>query len=309
MVAALGVCLYMGIAIAVDAHRLAEALLQLGWIGCGLVLALSALNYLLRFHRWQTYIARLGGRLSMRRHLLYYLGGFAFTVSPGKAGEAVRSLYLRDHDISYSQSLAAFFVERLLDLLSIVLLASLVVLSYHTYRPLIGAVLALVLLALVVVSRASLPGWVETFSAKHSGRIAQLAKGFANLLRSADRLLKPRLLCFGTVLGLVAWGAEGLGFYIICQGLHIELGPMAAIGIYSVAALAGSAAFFLPGGIGGMELVMTSLLVDAGASVTTGVIATLMCRLATLWFAVLIGVVAASTIEFSTGRARAQTVS
>jgi hypothetical protein len=44
---------------------------------------------------------------------------------------------------------------------------------------------------------------------------------------------------------------------------------------------------------------MTTLLVDAGATLKTAVIATLLCRIATLWFAVLIGVVAASAIEMS----------
>jgi hypothetical protein len=42
---------------------------------------------------------------------------------------------------------------------------------------------------------------------------------------------------------------------------------------------------------------MTALLVEQGAATRTAVIATLLCRLATLWFAVLIGVVAATAIE------------
>ena len=79
----------------------------------------------------------------------------------------------------------------------------------------------------------------------------------------------------------------------------INIGVAAATGVYAISALAGSAAFFLPGGIGGMELVMTTLLVDSGAALKTAVIATLLCRIATLWFAVVIGVVAASVIEMS----------
>jgi uncharacterized membrane protein YbhN (UPF0104 family) len=69
------------------------------------------------------------------------------------------------------------------------------------------------------------------------------------------------------------------------------------MGIYALASLAGSAAFFLPAGIGGMEIVMTTLLVAHGAPLRTAVIATLLCRIATLWFAVLIGVAASAAIE------------
>lgn len=299
IVAALGVLIYMGIAITVDASQLGDALHQLGWLGCAAVLALSLVNYLLRFYRWQVYVKRLGGAVPFRQHLLYYMGGFAFTVSPGKAGEAVRSIYLRDHGVSYSQSLAAFFVERLQDLLSIVVLASLIVLDHETYRPLLFGVMAVVALALLTVSRPWLPQWISDHGARRTGRIAQLLTGIADVLRSSDRLLKPRLLVFGILTGVISWGAEGLGFYLLCQGLLIDIGAAAATGVYAISALAGSAAFFLPGGIGGMELVMTTLLVDAGATLKTAVIATLLCRIATLWFAVLIGVVAAWAIEMS----------
>jgi len=300
VIAALGACIYMGIAVTVDAGRLGDTLRQLGWLGCASVLGLSGLNYLVRFHRWQTYVRTLGGHVPVGRHFLYYLSGFAFTVSPGKAGEAVRSVYLRDHGVPYAGSLAAFFAERLLDLISVVLLSCLIVIdhpAYRPYRPLLIGVIGIVALVLFVVGRPSLATYITSLGARRTGRAAKLIHGLANLLRSSDRLLKPQLLVFGMLLGVIAWGAEGLGFYLVCQGLHIpiEVGP--AVGIYSVAVLAGSAAIFLPGGIGGMEIVMSTLLVEAGATLKTAVIATMLCRLATLWFAVLIGVMAASIIE------------
>jgi uncharacterized membrane protein YbhN (UPF0104 family) len=46
---------------------------------------------------------------------------------------------------------------------------------------------------------------------------------------------------------------------------------------------------------------MTTLLVALGADLPVAVIATLLCRLATLWFAVLIGLAAAALLE-STGK-------
>jgi uncharacterized membrane protein YbhN (UPF0104 family) len=75
------------------------------------------------------------------------------------------------------------------------------------------------------------------------------------------------------------------------------------LGIYALAVLAGSAAFFLPAGLGGMELVMTTLLVAQGAPLPVAVVATLLCRIATLWFAVLIGMAAALTVEMGPQRA------
>jgi uncharacterized protein (TIRG00374 family) len=276
-----------------------DAFRQLGWLGWAAVLGLSAVNYLLRFLRWQNFLARLGRRLPAWRHFLYYLAGFAFTISPAKAGEAVRSVYLRDHGVNYSESIAALFVERLLDLFAMVLLASLIVVGHPAYRLLVVATFLLVLLVIAAACQSSLPLWVDRFGARRSKRIAQMAAAFANLLRSSRVLLRPKPLIAGVMIGLLAWGAETLGFGVICQGLHINGSVWSFSGIYGVAVLAGTAAFFLPAGIGGTEIVMTTLLVERGADLKVAIIATLLCRLATLWFAVLLGIGAASAVELS----------
>ena len=297
-IAALATLIYLGGAFAVDSARILAAVDQLAWLGCGLVLALSGANYAVRFERWRAFLTRLGHRLPFGRHLLYYLSGFAFTVSPAKAGEAVRSLYLRGYGVTYSQSIAALFVERLQDLLAMVLLASLIVSERPGYRPLVVGALLLVLSLVWAATIKALPNILERLSGRfRRARIVRLLSAIANLLRSSRALLQPPFLILGTVAGMVSWGAEGLGYYLICQGLHVDVPLLSAIGIYALAVLAGSAAFFLPAGLGGMELVMTTLLVAQGAPLRVALVATLLCRIATLWFAVLIGMAAAVTVE------------
>jgi len=302
IVAAFGVVVTLAIALATDAAALTKALTQLGWIGSGLVLGLSLLNYGLRFHRWTLYLGTLGHRISVGRHALYYLCGFAFTVSPAKAGEAVRSLYLARHGVRFSESIAALFVERLLDLLAMALLASLFVLDDPAYRPVIVAAVAITLGLVMIVGLPVLPRWIVRLAGQRKRRISKFLQGMASLLQSSRRMLQPRLLLTGLMLGLVAWGAEGLGFHLICRGLDIPLSLSGATGLYALAALGGGAAFFMPGGIGGMEVVMTSLLVARGVSLPVAVIATLLCRLATLWFAVIIGLGAAAVLESTAAR-------
>ncbi len=300
---------YVGAALATDASQMAQALTQMGWPGCSLVLGLSSFNYLLRYRRWHFYIERFGHRLPPIRHFLYYIGGFAFTVSPAKSGEVLRSMYLRIHGVSYSQCVAAIFVERLLDLFSISILASLIIAQHAAFTPLILGVV-LIGLGLVLAScQSAVPLYLEAFATRFSEKIAHLIIGLANLTRASRRLLHARPLIIGLIAGLAAWSAEGYGFLLICHSLHLAVSAPVAIGIYAVSILAGSAAFFLPAGIGGMEVVMSALLVDQGASLKIAVIATLLCRLATLWFAVLLGVGALSAIEFmdKRGQPRAMT--
>jgi uncharacterized protein (TIRG00374 family) len=287
-----------------------EAIEALGWIGCSLVLSLSVLNYLVRFQRWQMFLARLGHRLPAAQHLLCYLSGFAFTVSPAKAGEVVRSIYLREHGVSYSESVAALFVERLQDLLAMALLASLVVLDWPAYRPLIAGALLLVLALVIASSHKSLPTLLQRLGTHISRpKITAAVAALVNLLRSSRTLLQPKLLLLGTAAGVLSWGGEGLGYYLICRGLDVHVNLLVAMGIYALAVLAGSAAFFLPAGIGGMEVVMTSLLVSHGAPLRVSIIATLLCRVATLWFAVVIGIGAAIITEVGSRPARLRSAS
>jgi uncharacterized protein (TIRG00374 family) len=290
--------IYIGATVMTDAPKAHEALAQLGWIGCVLVLALSALNYVLRFYRWQNFLARLGRTLPSVLHFLYYLSGFAFTVSPAKVGEAFRSVHLREHGVAYSESLAALFAERLLDLVAMCILASLIAMERVTYRPLIAGVTIIGLTLLAMACHPFLPRRLRAFGNAGTHRhLLRPLTTLANLLQSSRVLLQPRPAAFGVAIGLISWGAEGLGLFLICRGLHLTIAAPTAVGIYAIASLAGSAAFFMLAGIGGMEIVMTTLLMAYGAPLRTAVVATLLCRIATLWFAVLIGVGASAIVE------------
>lgn len=298
-VAGLGMLVYLGLAIAADYPALERALAQLGWSGATLVLALSLLNYGLRFQRWHLYLRELGYRLGWTQHLLMYLAGFMFTVSPAKAGEAVRGVYLREHGVPYADTFAVLFVEHLLDVLAYVLLASLIVLGHTQYQPLLLVAFVFAFALLGLCGHPAIPAWLDRRAAgRPSSRMSGPLQLGARLLRASSRLLRPRLLLPGLALGLVSWSAEGLGLHLICQGLSIDVPPMTAIGVFAIAGLAGAAAFFMPGGIGGMELVMIALLTTLGAPASVAIVATLICRVATLWFAVIVGFVAATLLEF-----------
>lgn len=82
------------------------------------VVVLSLLSYLLRFARWHHFIVALGHKVPILRNLEIYLAAFALTLTPGKAGETIRSVYLHPYGVSYPHSIGAFASERLLDLVA-----------------------------------------------------------------------------------------------------------------------------------------------------------------------------------------------
>jgi len=287
LIAALAMVGYLGLALLGDAAVFLEGLQRLSLVQWLALLGLSLLNYGLRFARWHFYLRALEARVPLGRHLTIYLAGFAFTVSPGKAGEAVRSIYLRGAGVPWSRGLAALAVERVLDLAVMVILAALALQAFADYAG--SAVLAVLLVAglLFLVTRPGVSRWLLG-RLPATGRWATVGRGTTALLDDSRVLLAPGRLLGGLLLGLLAWGAEAWGFYWLLEWLDVGLDPLLAMGIYAASMVAGALSF-LPGGLGGAEVAMVALLLAGGAVLGTAVLATVICRAVTLWFAVVLG--------------------
>lgn len=269
------------------------------------LLVLSCVNYALRFGRWHYYLRILGSEISLPHNLRIYLGGFALTTTPGKAGEMARSLWLQPYGVPACVSLAAFLVERIQDVLGIALLASLGASLYSSAHWLLLGCFGLIALALAILHK---PRLIESLLRPLAGRRASLlhaARRVSEILALARSCLSPLRFAVALLTGLLAWSAEAVAFWLLLKALGQPLPLPTAISIYALAMLAGALSF-MPGGLGGTEAAMAILLRAIGVPLPVAVAATLLIRLTTLWFAVLLGIVALS-IRAGTPRVLAAT--
>ena len=253
------------------------------------VAALSLINYTLRIIRWRGYLTRLGYRFPLRTSAALYVSGFAFTLAPGKLGELARARYYAPLGVPLAAVTGAFLIERLMDLLAVAAMASLAISTFARFRPLLGV--AAVLIALVLVVLAIWPRLAAKldFARRLPPRLAGIALTVSRSLTQAGELLRPRVLAGSFLLSLAAWGAEGAGLGILMSLFPpAHVGFVLAGGIYATAVLLGALSF-LPGGLGTTEAVMTALLAASGLALPDAMLATLLCRLLTLWFAVVLG--------------------
>lgn len=285
--AALG---YLGLSLWAGWREVVAAVVQVGpWVMAGL-LALSLVNYLLRFLRWGRYLALLDAPVPWRINLDAYFSGFALTTSPGKVGEMLRSVLLKPHGVPSAASLAAFFAERVSDLLSILVLAAVGLWAYAPARPIVGLALAAVVVALLLVQRTALIAAIDRWADARPQKWARLVVKLCEVVLHFRRCFSLPAMSMGLALGVVAWFAEGLGFWWLLVALDHPLPLSTAVFIYAFAMLVGALSF-LPGGLGGSEAAMVALLTLNGLPEASAVSATLICRLATLWFAVGLGAI------------------
>ena len=280
-----------------DPDEVLASVNRLGWEGWGIILGLSLFNYLLRFIRWHIYLARLGCSVPVARNLLAYLGGFGFTTTPGKVGEAVRSVYLKPYGVGYVESLSAFFVERLVDMLSMIVVASLAAYAFESTRWLLVLTFLVTFAFLPLIHSQRFIAFLDRKRQLFSSeRLLKLGEHFMSLLATSANLLRSGPLYTGLLIGLVAWMAEGIALYIVLDRMGVEMSLFLAAGIYGVSILAGAVSF-VPGGLGGTEIVMGSLLILTGVDAPVAASAVIVCRIATLWFAVLIGLMCVVGLE------------
>jgi len=292
-----------GVLVAVRGTKTIEhELASYAWSTFGVACGLSFLNYLLRFLKWEYYLAVLGiqpGRGEPRaipwgESLLVFLSGFVLTVTPLKVGEVFKSVVLRDlRGIEVVRTAPIVAAERLTDLVGVIVLITFgaSVFPGGLVWAALGTAFVAFLLAFVTIS--SLSSALLATLAKLPGKAGAVAQRVTPKIEQALVELRvitsPRTLVIPSVLSVAGWALEGVGVWVILGGFGTSLDVPRAIFFYATATLAG-ALTPLPGGLGATEKVLEESMVALGG--VPGPVATaamLLSRLATLWFAVVVG--------------------
>ncbi len=273
-------------------HDVLHLLGRLGPASVGALLGLSLLNYAARALRWHLFSRRVGVELSLGRDALYFVAGFALTVTPGKLGEALRLWLLRrGHGYRYERTASLLVADRLSDFAGIAFLCVVGAASFADR--LAGAVAALLLVAAATVVLLNLRLTLRLVNAAYArvGRWPRLFARLRTMLRALARLASWRVYGLGLVLAVLGWLAEATALHLLLRVLGAHATLMQAVFVFTFSMLVGAVAM-LPGGLGGTEVSMAALLVALGVQLDIAIAATAVIRATTLWFAVGLGFLA-----------------
>ncbi len=203
------------------------------------------------------------------------------TVTPAKLGEVLKcGLLRRAYGVPVRRSAPVVLAERVTDATGVVVLA--VIGGAGTDR-----------WPLLVIALAGVVGIVVIVRTPLLGRFAALGEA----PEAARTLLRTPLLVGMTAVSAASWFCECLAAYVCVRGLRLDLTLADTIVVFSLGSLAGALSF-LPGGIGVAETSMAGLMRALGdVSKAGAAAATVLIRLATLWFAVAIGLVGLAVEE------------
>jgi uncharacterized protein (TIRG00374 family) len=291
----LGLLVMLALAFWSDLAALRSVFSAFRWEFFPLALACTLFNYALRFVKWHYYVRLVGARdLPAAASARLFVAGFPLAVTPGKVGEALKALWLSEWStVSFARGLPIVLAERFSDGVAVLALSAVGMFALPSLWPVFLLILA-VCAAVVFLSQARpLALWLL----RRAERLPVVGSKMHPLLsfyEAGALLLSPVPLLTAVGLGMVSWLGEGVGFYLILLGLGVA--PSAsvladAVFVLGFSTLVGSASA-LPGGLGAAEASITGLLlltVTPDHSVAGA--ATLLIRLATLWFGVTLGLI------------------
>jgi uncharacterized membrane protein YbhN (UPF0104 family) len=292
----LGVIVFAGLSIYADFRDVLRSLGDFNWALLPLILALTMGNYLLRFVKWQYYLRLIGVRgFRTIDSFLVFLSGLGMVVTPGKVGEWLKCYLLREMTgTPLARSAPIPIAERLTDSVALLIIAGAGIFVFgDLWQVFVAVAVGAVLIVAVAGHRPTAMALLRL-----GGRIPVVRRFVPQLeeFYEASRvLMAPGPVALMSGLSALSWFFEVLAFYVTLIGLGVAGGGslmLHAAFILPIATLA-SAILLTPGGLGVAEGGIAGLsqaLLDLTKS--QAAVGTLIIRVATLWFGVIVGLIA-----------------
>jgi uncharacterized protein (TIRG00374 family) len=216
-------------------------------------------------------------------------------ITPGKLGEWLKSYLLREvHGTPIARSAPILIAERLTDALALLIICSVGVFVFgNLWQAFVAVAVGSLVIVIVARHRPTAMALLRL-----GGRVPLLRRFVPQseeFYESTYVLLSPRAVLVMASFSAFSWFFEVLAFYFTLIGLGQGGGGslmLHAAFILPIATLA-SAVLMTPGGLGTAEAAIIALsqtLLDMSKS--TAAVGTLVIRFATLWFGVIVGLIA-----------------
>lgn len=254
-----------------------------------ILLALSLFCYLSRTVRLFYLMHNSGSKINFRETLYIQFSGMTMTITPGKVGEVFKAFLAKEiAGFPVGKGIALVFVERLTDLVAVLILSLGGLTAIKSGYFSIGIIFSLTTIIVLLFSTE----WFQNIFlclVRRSGYAVRFHSSLQEMFGTIKENLRLKPLLISVLLAVLGWGAEGVAFFITLKTLEfLNLDLFQAIAVYAISTIAGALAMF-PGGIGLTEGSMMGILIASGATRDVSFSATMIIRFTTLWFGVISG--------------------
>jgi len=246
-------------------------------------------GYMLRFVKWNYYIKSLGMHIPLVKNLIIYLSLYSMNITPGKLGRVLVAYTLNSvTKKKIANIMPVVTLDIFTDFLGIGILALLAAIYFHKYviyAIVIDAVLVLPFLFIV-------SDWFYNFIKRmiKSERILKFFTLYGDeYFASQSTLNTPKVYAVSLAVTIPAAFLNAMALYFSLLAIGFAPHMIGSVFINSSATIFGMITA-IPGNIGVTDGALVALISTAfNASTATSSAITIMTRLATLWFGVIMG--------------------
>lgn len=230
-----------------DGAQLASALQHAHWYWIAAGIASLAIGYALRIRRWAAILANDASVLSFRACAAPFLASLALNnVMPLRAGDFVRALvFPRAIGISRARATASLILERLLDVVTILLALAIAVCfgpgeslpAWIATSAVVLAVMATVLMGLIFILGHAVGDRMHASDGVATGLRAGWMRAFRDMVRTLRDTLRPGVFGGLLLLSAAAWIAEAGLYWAVSMALGLGFGFFSALFVCAVAVL------------------------------------------------------------------------
>lgn len=308
--------IYVGLLLLLDnegrfTQDVAAALTSYPWIMLIPMALLQVIANFFRFLEWHYYLGVIDVRrkISLADSAIIFVSGFTMTVSPGKAAELLKAVFLKmKTDVPIARSAPIVVAERLVDGLAVnvILTMTLIILGerldlgsyYDLSRLIVFSSAGLLIFALIAVQIRPLANLCLNIIARLP-LIRRAHNWFVHLYESSREIFQLRHIIPTTMMGVGVYFFTSLCFALIVVLFGIEFTPTLFLQLLFIVGVSSAigALSFVPNGAGVTEITNAAMLLaivaPANPAMTVGVAsaAALLQGFFHKWFRVLVGVV------------------
>jgi glycosyltransferase 2 family protein len=220
---ALGVGVYLVLAVFSGFGDLSSALEDFDLALVPLILGLVLLSYAGRFLRWLYYLRILKVSVPLGLNAAIFAAGLSMTISPGKLGEVLKSVFVRQASgAAVARTAPAVVAERATDGTGMVAWGFLGAFALG-FGP--GTMVAFLVVAAVgiAVLRSKRLSLLAERALLKLPLLNRLVPHLGDFHASSNELLSSRPMTVGTVISFLSWGLECLAVYLCAVGLGADL--------------------------------------------------------------------------------------
>jgi len=259
-----------------------------------IILALVLLGILIRGTRQQLLYKQIEVYISFKTGILLYISGLSMNVTPGGAGELIKSYYLKKNfGYPLAKTFPVVIMERLLDLAGIGGVLLIVGLLLDNYNIILLMLILLSIVSLIFVSgkKEKLFNFLLSILEKIP-ILKKQASSFSESYQVFGELTSGKIMTKTLGLSFFVWMTDAIMIYFIFMGFNLNFDIIfSTFSMYSSLLL--GVLTMIPAGIGVTEVSSVEILRGEGIDTATSTSLVILFRLVTIWFLTVLGFCAA----------------